>query len=340
MATPRVKTVSVPNPDVSGFRRYFRHQSGWNGDHKQTYGYDTNHERVSGSCYNPFTGFRAAYDAGNAPGQVVVPWNKRQAAFNQAYGLLQHRLRGTTSQLGNTFGEFKSSARMVRGRAEAIWSTFSSLNRQWKRRRRRSKSFRKRFKYFSDYWLEYSFGLAPLFGDLFAAFSVLCGDCPSLPSSFGIGFCEHEGTSGSGNPRHVFSYTYKVKAFATMKVTNPNTYLLANLGLLNPVGVLWELTKWSFVVDWIADVGSMIGSWSDNFGVDYINAGVSHKQFGTTTQTWNVLLGSSKSTSLVAQRNLGLSMPLPNLAVLSNIGTSLKRAANAIALTLQLIGKR
>lgn len=337
MPTPRTRYRDSYHPQVPFFRNLARIQSGWDGDHKTVYPYSTVFEVVKGTCYNPFSNTYTAYDAGNAPGSFQIPSHKLQSSYNRAYGAFNGRARGAIASLGATLGEYSQTSRMVKGRAISLYDFSSKLLRRYNRnKRRKPPSWRKRFRSFADYWLEYSFGWSPLFGDMYSAMKVLCGN-PDPVTCFGTGSAFHEGESGGGNPRHSFFYQYTVKVFGTLRVSNPNYAFANNLGLANPAAVAWELVPWSFVVDWMTDMGSWIGSWTDGFGFELLASGVSKKQIGTTVQTWDSLLGQSKSTSVVAERLPGVSLPLPNLDILENVGKNLKRAANAIALTTQLV---
>lgn len=337
MAIPRTTILQVPNPDIPGNRKKFRVQYGWRGDHKSVYSYTTVLESVHGFCRNPLTDARTGYDAGNAPGGFVIPASKAQAAYNQAYGVWQYKARGASAQLGATLGEYSQSSRMVKSRATQLLNLTKYVYRRYKGKYKKSRRFRVRYPDFADYWLEYSFGWAPLIGDLHGAYKTLCEPIPEK-SAYGGGGCVHEGKTGTGNPRHSYSYQYRVGVFGKIVIVNPNVALLAQLGLLNPAAVAWELVRWSFVVDWLTDMGGWISSWSDSFGVEYKDTGVKKIQYGSTSQTWTALVGTCRSNSLVATRDPGIPpLPLPNLAVLRNIGDSLTRAANAISLTVQLI---
>jgi hypothetical protein len=339
MAIPRNILIEVPNPLVPGFRSKRRVQNGFYGDHKSVYAYDSTFEVVSGNCRNPFTGTYTAYDAGNAPGTFVIPESKQQSTYNKAYGRFQGKARGAMAQIGATLGEYHQTSKMVKNRSLALYDSTLGIFRKWERLSKRyGKGKGKRFipKKFADYWLEYSFGWSPFFGDLYNGMKSLCNETDPQRTRASAA-CFHEGTQGGGNPKHVFFYQYKVLVFGELTITNPNLALANNLGIVNPFSVAWELVPYSFVADWMFDIGGFINSWSDSFGFELRKCGVSQIQFGSTTQSWTVLTGQSKSTSVISKRVTSVSLPLPNLDVLRNIGGNLKRAANAIALTVQLV---
>lgn len=43
----------------------------------------------------------------------------------------------------------------------------------------------------------------------------------------------------------------------------------SQIGLLNPAEVLWELTGFSFVIDWLVPIGSWISSWDSDLGLTF-----------------------------------------------------------------------
>jgi hypothetical protein len=92
------------------------------------------------------------------------------------------------------------------------------------------------------------------------------------------------------------------------------------------------------VLDWLFDIGSCISAWTDHFGLKMEGSGTSTSSLTTlrweATNDWE---GVSSSVSLIAERTFGVALPLPNFDIGRNIGSNLKRAANAISLTTQLI---
>ena len=47
------------------------------------------------------------------------------------------------------------------------------------------------------------------------------------------------------------------------------------LGLLNPVSLAWELVPWSFVVDWVLPIGSVLSALSAPAGLIFIDGSLS-----------------------------------------------------------------
>jgi hypothetical protein len=298
-------------------------------------------EKVTGTIFSNLSGGFTMWDAGNAPGAFIYPASQYQALYNRLYAKIMAQAKGTSAQLGATIGEYKSSARMIRSRGEQLANLADNVRNIWTKKRRRSKKFANRYKTCADLWLEYSFGWAPMFGDLWSALNRMCQPPPRDLSVFAKGKISYE--FGLDQPFNGYSgnLTLTMTMFGNVKITNPNVALLADLGLLNPAAVAWELTPWSFVADWMFDISSMIGSWSDNLGRDFSQTGMSRVQVGSITMSALAgQTGASTCETVFARRTIGgLASPLPNLALLKNIGSSMTRAANAIALAVQIITK-
>jgi len=66
----------------------------------------------------------------------------------------------------------------------------------------------------------------------------------------------------------------------TFAVPNEEYHTLTQLGITNPALVAWELTPWSFVVDWFIPIGNWISSW------DATNGLVFESGYRTTALEW------------------------------------------------------
>jgi hypothetical protein len=119
--------------------------------------------------------------------------------------------------------------------------------------------------------LEKSFGWVPMMGDIYKAARIL--DRPIRPKTV-------RGRADAGHSYKSVSYSFgypirtsgegtaKVQLIADVRVTNPNLAMTNHLGLVNPLSVAWELVPWSFAVDWFANVGQMLATFSDFVGLD------------------------------------------------------------------------
>lgn len=332
---------AVSYNNLTGLRSFYHTQRGVRGDHKTPYNYGMCKEKVTGLIFSNLSGGWTMWNAGNSPGGFIYPDSEYQALYNRLYARIMNQAKGTSAQLGATIGEYSSSARMIRSRGEQLANLADNVRKIWTRKRKKSKKFRNRYKTCADLWLEYSFGWAPLLGDLWSGLNRMSQPPPQNIAVYAKGKISYEFGLDRPGDGYSGSLTLTVVMFGDVKITNPNVALLADLGLMNPAAIAWELMPWSFVADWMFDISSMIGSWSDNFGRDFGHTGMSRVQKGSITMTGLIgQEGASTCESVFSRRSIGgLASPLPNLALLKNIGSSMTRAANAIALAVQIITK-
>jgi hypothetical protein len=188
-------------------------------------------------------------------------------------------------------------------------------------------------------WLEYWFGWSPLVEDIVSSVAQLAEPLPESRPYYG---------SASGSFSVNQTWTYNVGAYkgdidvrvstgANFTLSNPNTYLFSQLGMLNPGTVAWEVIPFSFLVDWVADVSSFIESFSDFAGLTVTEPWNNIK---LKTQ-WQYILPVNKNVTsnewVVFKRSTTLLRPLPNLNVLANLGQSATRAASAVSLLVKIL---
>lgn len=122
--------------------------------------------------------------------------------------------------------------------------------------------------------LETEFGWMPLFQDIHAALSTVCGDIPPTYITSRHREVVSSSVETLGNAQ---SYTQtwsgwcRVSLAATAIPTNPNAALLNRLGLINPATVVWDLIPWSFVVNMFLNVNDLVSSITDEVGYDVGN---------------------------------------------------------------------
>lgn len=133
-------------------------------------------------------------------------------------------------------------------------------------------------KSFSNNYLEFHFGWAPLIGDIHSAIDVLQSPVKD---------CTPKATAKSGmsdwynlsNPGKIDSTTQKYESYrrfrlqrrvtmgARVSVSNPNLWLANQLGLVNPAVLVYELIPFSFVADWFINVEQFLSQGTDYYGL-------------------------------------------------------------------------
>lgn len=199
-------------------------------------------------------------------------------------------------------------------------------------------------------WLEFHFGWDPLVKDIFTCVNILQQPV-SWPSVVGksrsvpLDYYSRGNPSGPGQEyatTQVWGYA-RARCGATVSVSNPNLWLANQLGVVNPAAILFELTPWSFLLDWFVNVGQFLSQYTDSMGLTF--------QDPWTTTVWNVpaavirydvkglaSMTSVESSGFWLQRKLGISGVTLKKRQSKRLSTV--RAATAISLLVQQLPGR
>jgi hypothetical protein len=208
------------------------------------------------------------------------------------------------------------------------------------------RKWRQRDKTFADAHLEYAFGWAPLYGDIQQSLLVLTRGLPSvLVKGRGMVRGTYHKTWGDG-VYHQDSATYDSAHEITSRVggVNPNQTTLNQLGLVNPVSAFWEVVPFSFLIDYVANVGDYLDSFTDTVGYQLLDTNWSWRGRMKSSQyvRWgngnppNGGAASWSSERARLQRTVG-ALPGPELQILWNWRMSPQRAGTSISLLLQCL---
>jgi hypothetical protein len=314
------------SPCGTSYRSYYNEVTGTTGD----FTHPTTYQRYGGSSMGAIklpNGNCFVFDAASLD-SIDMSSQSYRACYNRCFGRFSQMAQEMSSaQIGVCFAEWRESAHMIEHRSKQVLG----------RARRVRSGFRPRglIRTAADLWLEYSFGWSPLLNDIYSGFEVLCSP---MKSGFNAKGSSSFGTTIKAGTLPVTTRvrSHKIKMGGVIDVTNPNIAMLERLGLLNPFSIAWELVPWSFVADWMFDISSMFDSWSAFAGLSISKAYTTDCQ-KTLVDNYTPY-GSATGTHLAIVRAVGVpSNPLPNLAILDNIGSSLHRAGNALSLAVQVI---
>lgn len=271
-----------------------------------------------------------------------------KAAENRAYEKFVDACYQQVS-LGADIAEWRSSAEMVGVRSVQLIEAVKALKKRDLVRFGKilkmpvkGRSWRKQP---ADVWLEYHFGWEPLIQDIHDAVSVFVEPVADTFAK-GVGKAQTRKVTRTKttDPSHWFwletstSVDITVKTGASVAITNQNLALAGQLGLLNPMAIAWEVVPFSFVVDWFANVGTVLQSCTDFAGMTLVKPWNSHFYKGTI-ETWN-LPGDNPLSTQTPQGNLfsgvslerRLSLQGPSLSLRPLKSPSIKRAATAVSL--------
>ena len=141
-----------------------------------------------------------------------------------------------------------------------------------------------------------------------------------------------------------FEVEDKVGVQLTYKLSSPVLAELSSLGLINPAEIIWELTRYSFVVDWLIPVGGWLSSLTSDVGYSFVSGSLSRTarmRYQSSDVLFNPPLAPNLSVLQLSPprwagtrksfvRTCYAGSPVPGLYVKNPL--SLKHAANAIAL--------
>lgn len=277
------------------------------------------------------------------------------AARNKAYARFIDKARNEPGSLGEDIAEWRQSFGMMEQRLLQVARAANSLRRGEFRRFLKELKVKPKSKdrnrvtnlvsHAADHWLEYSFGWSPLFQDIYDAARIVSTPLDAKRASgSGKESYQKPNTPAPNNTWEWFSTQAKVRCGGFVWISNPNTFLWQQLGLANPVQTAWNVIPFSFVADWIFDVNSFLGSFTDLLGCGVENTFTvcTAKAVVHTSWWYNFAPVTTKTRNgyqYAVKRVAGLPTPLPNFSVLVNIGHSLKRAANAASLAGQILTK-
>lgn len=191
----------------------------------------------------------------------------------------------------------------------------------------------------SNAWLELHFAVEPALKDIEAAVKTLNTAPPRKRIRAKGVYRSSETVSLSGyvTQRDHDSRVSRCMIGMDITVSNPNTFLASQLGIVNPASFAWEVLPWSFVLDWFGNVGQYLQSYSDFMGLDVSRSFTTFYQVNDRIRDFAVPAeGSGFSAtfrSVFNTRTLGFRRPFLRFTPFR--GFSVVRGATALSLALQ-----
>lgn len=286
---------------------------------------------------------------------------KKDYSYARAYDNLTRSIRGgQAAALGITLVQYRLSLDMIATRSRQISSAadavrkgnivraLSILNIVKRTSRNRVHRYRKlRLKDPAALWLELQFGWLPLYGDIYTACQVMSRSIP-VERKYGTSSSAFEHYLVQGNYP---SYRWDEEAHgvsrwrmgADVVGINPNAFLAANLGLVNPMQVAWDAVPFSFVIDWFIPVNKYLSSFDNRVGFELANEFTTHSVKAMSQERF--VIHAMKKTDLRLgsswrmQRSIG-SGSRPSLpARIAPVSGSLWRAVTGVALAVTSLSK-
>lgn len=184
----------------------------------------------------------------------------------------------TSLQVGADLGELHQTLSLIKGAVTAVRHPLMVVGETMKRialHKKGRKDGLPLLKESSEALLAFQYGVKPLMQTVYDAMDILKDPFPKtkvrarVTSSGGERWDSDVGTSL--HQINDIAWEAEMSGSFIITVTNPNLFAVEQLGLLNPASIAWELTPFSFVVDWFLPIGTYFASWSDYAGCTRTN---------------------------------------------------------------------
>lgn len=187
-----------------------------------------------------------------------------------------NKLKRGNVQLGIVMAEAKETADLLGGAMRHIAKQtnrfIDSYPKEWAKVKKHQVGHlpSSKWKNIPNRWLELQYGWKPLMSDVSDALSTLEHWRDTVPPIIGVHtrvqrtndvFSNHSAISDTSS---YFTVRYRTKydVFVDLHYSMSNSTLarLSSLGLTDPLGIVWEKVKFSFVVDWFVPIGGWLSS--------------------------------------------------------------------------------
>jgi len=279
-------------------------------------------------------------------------------AYNKAYAKFVNKLHDSAEMLVN-LAEHRQANQMITTRVVQL-ARFARAIRRFRfgeaaaalgmsRQSIQRMNLRSTSKALGNNWLEFHFGWSPLIGDIKTAMDILTSGLPPFRIKVKAAMDLPESSSSLSLSHGTTSSTRYHEGFliaAGISVENPNLWLANRLGLVNPLGLAWELVPFSFVLDWFVNLNDVLKSSSEFYGLNLINP--YRTEFRTVdhseTEYWRtfwmgswITTRSRRMTTNYCAVGRSLGIPGPTLRVRPAKALSWQRGLTAVSLLLQSI---
>jgi hypothetical protein len=279
-----------------------------------------------------------------------------------------NKLKDQDIHVGNFIAESHKTMEMFATNAKRIAATVTSFRRKYPKDWEQVKAIqtgslaRSKWCLIPNLWLELQYGWRPLMSDIFGAIHHLSrSNRYKVPYVFAKAHSKNQKTEtfsktcrvyGGAKADLVFEINEDVWVQLVYGITSPTLAELSSLGLINPLEIVWETTRYSFVVDWFLPVSAWLSALTADVGYTFITgtrSSLAKRKFRGATKTGNWLgreiIGSVvwdytypdtpffSGESGIFDRTCYLSSPVPGLYVKNPL--SFEHVANGMALLTQ-----
>lgn len=184
-------------------------------------------------------------------------------------GVALGEIRTTAAMISKRLGNVSDAVKALRGgNAQGISDALSVPNTKALRRLAAAPPSKR----LADGWLELHYGWGPVINDIYGAITQLR---KTLLQGQTIGASTGEKDPRQGKAHELPKKVSELPNLARRArshgtVSNWGLRTLAELGLVNPVNVAWQLLPYSFVVDWALPIGEILSGLTATAGLDNV----------------------------------------------------------------------
>jgi len=208
--------------------------------------------------------------------------NSRNAAQVKAL----NNIGGQAANLGEDLATYKQTVRLFGSKAAILKDALYAFKRGWLRKYLYQSArdiARNGDKVLAQLYLEWIYGLVPLVQDVYNVHNLLkeysSGVKPIIIHGHGsstMGSTSQisgrvSSTSGGWTADKDERYTSRCDLYGRVDPNAIAFRILNQIGLLNPLSLAWEITPWSFVVDWLIPIGPLLNAYSAPVGLNFIS---------------------------------------------------------------------
>jgi hypothetical protein len=245
---------------------------------------------------------------------------------NEIKARLAKKMIDSDIDLSVVAGEFRETTSMFKDLATRLMLARKALGRGDFGALSTALSLRNN-KDWANAWLLANYGIKPLVKDLLGGIKALEKGLmketyyvQSTRTKFADDRLQISGTPSSGITTTNWRWEVESSARVKYTITDAQVSTLASLGLVNPFGLAWELTKLSFVIDWAIGVGAWLNQLGAAYGKDFSTGSITvferltgHSQFtrnGTFGSTTYKVNGVRTYSNVSCNRTGYLTMPV------------------------------
>lgn len=355
--TKDIRPASGNAGRVGGFRlcRPFNHLIGT--IHKvpnsvdYTITYTSGGTKVSKQYYNG-----SAWRSGTTPPTPIMPSTNFK---NRVEVEALNKLKEQEIHLGNFFAEINQTIRLFTGHTTKMAQSVSTYrNRfpaEWELVKRTEVGGLRKNQWcdIPGSWLQVQYGWRPLLSDIYGAIQHLANRGRKRLPIIEVSKTRKDTTTSittavgpDGYESMIqWQHEWMTKVGFVYRLNDPVAHELSSLGLINPLEIVWEVMRYSFLVDWVLPVGSWLSAWTADVGLQFLTG----TQSNTSTMTFKESSISSLPSSGAVSggistpsytgshknfvRSCYAGTPVPGLYVKNPL--SWEHAANAVALLIQ-----